>query len=812
MKRSRKNVKTMPPASSVVVAGDITIDWNIARLQERLSGAPLVWNAHDTARACPQPGGAELLADAITEVGRRITGVPKPVIHRAKSDVAAIRSGDPAFHHSYALWSPHPLKAGDKGKSQVWRVESYLGMDVMPEKGSRKHLKLKGDPGDAVLYALDDAALGFRDHPEFWPEALKGKTCPGWILVKTASPVALGEGEGQGRPPVWQQLVKRCPQRLIVLMTADDLRHTEVQVSRELSWERLAQDLLWALTYNSRLHGLSQCAHVIVSLGTAGALWLHREGSKGAAGKASCTLIYDPLYFEGQWNAQYPGGMIGYMTCLAAGVAQQVLITPQAPDILAGIRSGVMAMRALHERGFGNAERDSSSGQPKEWPTFPHERVADALNTSGTLPCVEVPNPQAGANLPFWSILDACPSVSGSPAAEGATAAAGCSPSADRPDLRKRAESIVLDGLDTALRLIPRVEFGKLKTADRHEIEGYRSIRGLLAEYCASASNKPVSIAVFGPPGSGKSFGVKQVAASIGGNIKKIEFNLSQFDDALELIEALHQVRDVGLQGNIPLVFWDEFDSRLGEEDYGWLRYFLAPMQDGVFQDGQITHHVGKAIFVFAGGTCHCMADFVRKSQDEHLRGAKMTDFVSRLKGYYDALGPDPLFPQGDPQHIIRRAVLLRSLLSMGVPHLFDDGKGRGKLQIDPGVLRAFLLVREYRHGVRSMESIIAMSILADRTRFERSSLPCRAQLDIHVDATEFLSLVQQPDFTKDLDKLAEAFHDVYCRSQAGKKAAPPHAKRKYADLPKDIQAENRANVLDIGRKLAAHGYVMLPA
>jgi exodeoxyribonuclease-5 len=38
------------------------------------------------------------------------------------------------------------------------------------------------------------------------------------------------------------------------------------------------------------------------------------------------------------------------------------------------------------------------------------------------------------------------------------------------------------------------------------------------------------------------------------------------------------------------LVFWDEFDSALDNQPLAWLRHFLAPMQDGAFQEGQIVH------------------------------------------------------------------------------------------------------------------------------------------------------------------------------------------------------------------------------
>ena len=152
-----------------------------------------------------------------------------------------------------------------------------------------------------------------------------------------------------------------------------------------------------------------------------------------------------------------------------------------------------------------------------------------------------------------------------------------------RGGLREPAAEVVLKGVERVLDHAPIGRFGKLVTVDRREIESFRSIRSLISEYMTQPRPpRPLSIAAFGPPGSGKSFGIRQLAEALRpGEIEAREFNLSQFVSNDELLSALHQVRDIGLSGKTPLIFWDEFDCSRQREKYGWLRYFLAPMQDG---------------------------------------------------------------------------------------------------------------------------------------------------------------------------------------------------------------------------------------
>jgi hypothetical protein len=253
-------------------------------------------------------------------------------------------------------------------------------------------------------------------------------------------------------------------------------------------------------------------------------------------------------------------------------------------------------------------------------------------------------------------------------------------------------------------------------------------------------------------------------------------------------------------------------------------------MQDGAFQDGQVTHPIGRCIFVFAGSTADRLATFGHMLDEARFRAAKGPDFVSRLRGYINVLGPNRSRVAGrsvaapDPFHVIRRAILLRSLLERGAPQLFTRlPDGRTQLGIDRGVLQAFLEIGQYKHGARSMEALVGMSMLAGRSRFERSALPARDQLDLHVDGAEFVALVRQPELEGSLlEDLARLTHEAF---RAGKaRDGWTHGAQKseekkthpllvpWAALPERDRQSNRVSARSIPTKLAAAGYVITPA
>ena len=328
------------------------------------------------------------------------------------------------------------------------------------------------------------------------------------------------------------------------------------------------------------------------------------------------------------------------------------------------------------------------------------------------------------------------------------------------------ARRVALFGSKALVDEVPYARFGKLLAVDRVEIESLRGLERLIKGYERDPRpSKPLSIAVFGAPGSGKSFGVKQIAKTVLGDKAPIlEFNLSQFSDPGELIGAFHQVRDAVLGGTTPIVFWDEFDSR----EYMWLQYLLAPMQDGKFQEGQVTHPIGKCVFVFAGGTSYDFANFspreeVRGTTGDDLAGgaetgltkfekfklAKGPDFVSRLNGYLNVAGPNPRqkydadrrqwVDDDDPCDLcfpVRRALLMRA-----TGGFFGATEG-DEMDIDGGLLAAFLEIGRYEHGARSLETIMGLTRGAGMPGLRRSALPPEDQLSLHVDYDEFMELV----------------------------------------------------------------------
>jgi hypothetical protein len=783
---SKGLIYTPNTINTIVVAGDVAIDWLQMRSgRKECYGSQELdspnWSLYPGITMAARKGGAFLLAQMVEQATKKRVIAPPLPVHR---DIESIPPD--VMLHSNALLDafPYSVQTGDEGR-RCYRIREFLGYCRPSGAISGFIPPVIEEEGDAGLVILDDAGNTFRHEEAVWPRSLTEAANHPVVLLKMSRPLCTGS--------LWDFLTDRHADRLVVVVNADDLRECGVNISRRLSWERTALDFCWQMENNPSpvVKALAACRNLVVRFGIDGAIHCIRHDAH-----REVRLFYDPKVAEDEFADTYPGMMQGLTSAFVAALAGR--IAAGGPGAAGdGVRDGILYSRRLYQLGFGTAPGI---------PDYPVEELFLPSEEAGGI-IADVRIPEMGKNgsgtHEKWSILGEL----------------------TRRQIEEVACITVEEGPDAVLHRAPVGHFGNLLTVDRTEIESYRSIKNLMKEYLERKETNapPLSIAVFGPPGSGKSSGVTELAKSIAhGTIEKMVFNVAQFESPGDLVSAFHKVRDRVLKGKTPLVFFDEFDASY-KSPLGWLKYFLAPMQEGAFKDGETMHPIGKSIFVFAGGTCSTYQEFSGESPSvrtdagsdpmtfqQHFRTAKGTDFVSRLRGYVNIMGVNPSGDE-DAFHMIRRAMVLRSILRTSAGHLFDAG---GRAHIDRNVLRAMIKVPEYKHGARSMVAIIEMSMLADRTRFEQSALPSREQLALHVDADLFFRLVLRDVLFGDaLESLAEKIHTRSIRElqQPSGRVADSWRKQPWEELPEEYRELVREQAGHIPAKLDSIGCCFTP-
>jgi len=805
-----------PDKKVIAVAGDVCIDWLAVPIEPEVEteNEPN-WRLRGGVHMFAERGGAWLTTDAL----KAALGARARVIGPKRRDHLESVPPDEIVH-SILVLERCDASGGPGDKKKIWRVarsEGFAGpLDDKSDTGAQMEVRV--ERADAIL--LDDAGNGCRANDTTWPEALRTRAA-----AAAGEPVIIYKGR---RPlmsgSLWKEVHAHHAARTVVVLSADDLRATGALISRSLSWERTAFETWLALAHGMRFQQLRNCAWIVVTFGLEGALV---AGTSGGSLDAA-TLWFVPLLAEGDVLRSSQGAMAGFGSVFAAGLTASLVTAKNFPKLgtvplVEAVKQGMLAARRLLDLGYGPVESAAPDNAHRlSAPAYPFDQESAArLFSTGEIAgfdLVKVKLPVLKAGLPHaeiekqrhWRILDQL---------------------REEPML-KLAQDVLDQGLEKTFKTMPRGVFEKLSTLDRVEIESFRSVRNLMLEYAQMPKpERPLCLAVFGPPGAGKSYGVTEVAASVAKavrevEIEKIEFNLSQWDSPAQLVQAFHRVRDFAVRGKVPLVFFDEFDAKLGDAPCGWLKNFLAPMQDGKFSDGQFEYKIGKAIFVFAGGTADTFEEFSERLHpsgarpakpspegktgrpvEVNLRDAKGRDFLSRLRGHINVFGPGA--PAGT--NLIRRALVLRFNLKKRFPTLFD---ARDHLRIDPAVARAFLTVADYHHGVRSIEALIEMSRLVGQTRFEAACLPPESQLGHHVDAGAFLSIVTlELTLGEHLDAIARDIHARYVKGEMDRplddgqtpeaRAAKPSLQA-WEKLDPFYQNSNREQASHILAKLAA--------
>lgn len=639
----------------------------------------------------------------------------------------------------------YPVWGESNSKEKVYRVKEEFGATI-PKTDTLIPLSIVNDTDELVDFIIIyDVGNEFRSYREKWPKALTKN----YDKLENEKPVIiynmyppLFEGD------LWEHTTKKMSEKLILVLNVEDLRSLGANISRSISWERTALDLVWEINKNPKLEPIRNLKNVIIRFKVEGAVYY-----TGAEGNSGSKLYFDPSKLEGGfWDYKKYGKMKGCSIVFISSLSSELINSKYINEINfdealeRSIKVGIFKSREFQKKGHGT-EKDEGTF----YAYFSDDSI-QIINDADVIKSTLLPkfyDQGTEPDLMFWSILK------------------DRTKNKTPKDLVSVAMEIVKFGW-SAIEDFPAGRFGNLTTVDRAEIESFGSLKNIMLGYINSKMDtdseknlRPLSISVFGHPGSGKSFGITEVARSIDEkNIFPINFNVSQFRSIKDLINAFHRVRDISLRGKTPLAFFDEFDCTFEDRPLGWLRYFLAPMQDGEFMDCGTMHPIGKSIFVFAGGVYKSFQEFCENtsvvSDTQKSAPEKCPDFISRLRGNVNIIGPNRIYENSneidkrDDAYIIRRAVKLRSLIEKNARSILKEeldfkGKPRKTANIDPDLLKTLLIIPKYKHGVRSMEAIIDMSMLQGYSYWGKSNLPPKDQLELHVDGKQFFTILQEP-------------------------------------------------------------------
>lgn len=784
---------------NVFITGDIANDYFLVRGKRFYSDDQNP--EHKGTHYAHHRGGAYLIYKFLSEISRsqkpNKTSKGLKIRFGYKSDIFRIL---PDKNNGFVSVSQYE-KIINEEKTLTWRIDEFLGFG---DRGSQQtgFTKHKVEPStNSDIFIVDDAGMDFYSdiNKSIWNELIE--TIIKTTATKQDSLLIYKKSGDFDDNDFYNSIIQASLQKklnLITILSINDIRKLDLNVSSGISWEQSASDLVTELNTNLVLARLLKSKYLIITFQSSGALFVVNNGQ----GNYEYTLIFDPDCMEGEDEDKDQGKIIGRMSFFTAAFASNLNLAKREKHykIDYAVKAGLTAIRLFFKNGYIETPLGVN---------YPYREVAGKMKdikefsfSSSSVPAPDAKNYEKNRE---WSILIDNYSNEDIEA------------EVIMKSLAALAKNIVHKGPDI-LKNIPCGRFGKLFTIDRSEIESLRNLKKIMETYVnIDKRKKPLSIGVFGPPGAGKSFAVEEIGQGIlGDKYHLLVFNLSQFNNPEDLIGALHQVRDCVLNKKTPVVFWDEFDSH----SFMWLQYLLAPMQDGVFQEGQLTHPVGKCIFVFAGATSYNMNAFGKfntENEEKEFILKKGPDFISRLNGYINILGPNkrqnfnPGYSKVDEKWIddpsdftypIRRAIFIINLLKLK--------KDDFPLRMDWGLLNALIKVDRYKHGSRTMANLLNdIRQNNPRNLILRSWLPSKATMELHFKNPKdfYENMTRETDFIETAWEVAPIIHSYWC-----KKLNDPTKEYsvEYSFLPVFIKESNVQAAMRIPEVLKAGGFKLI--
>jgi ATPase family associated with various cellular activities (AAA) len=250
-------------------------------------------------------------------------------------------------------------------------------------------------------------------------------------------------------------------------------------------------------------------------------------------------------------------------------------------------------------------------------------------------------------------------------------------------------------------------------------------VRAQIVTYLSKASVKrPLNILLAAPPGSGKSFLIKELISStlIERPPKRDLVSLTElsiFEEAYiaslesvdELFKMFQRIQSINLEGKIPIVFFDEVDTPIAATSPVYAK-FLAPMWDGTFFLGKEKFFLGKCIFFFAGSTLSLEAESKAVIERLRMKGKQIayeryydawkSEFDQHFEAFADKL-PDFL---DRIDSVLRIPPICAELLGKDTAAEYDD--------------LACMLIRKHFRAVRFIEKQ-ALAVVSDALRTAKS-------------------------------------------------------------------------------------------
>ena len=233
-------------AGRILVTGDVVLDVNL------YVGGRMTPDSEMTGTQIKKtPGGAMITYTLLRELAGKKPD-PRLTVSSLKAEdlVFGINESTaekletwPIGFHASALWEVQEGVVDKKRQKRWYPSKSLLGYGSAERDGdypARPIMDLKTI--NPRILVIDDGMLGFRKRTgeNCWPAFIKGgpKSAPEveWIVLKMSSP--LGHGD------LWHVLADKWKERLILIVSAADLRRADVRLTRGLSWDQTAEDIL----------------------------------------------------------------------------------------------------------------------------------------------------------------------------------------------------------------------------------------------------------------------------------------------------------------------------------------------------------------------------------------------------------------------------------------------------------------------------------------------------------------------------------------------------------------------------------------